>query len=54
VEDGYCVSAFAAQPHDDADLKSQDNRAFLIASQIYALARELRGLRDDMEAKRHA
>lgn len=54
VAGDYCVSAFAAQPHDDAELKDADNRAFLIASQIYALARELRGLRDDMEAKRYA
>ncbi len=46
----YCVDALDNQD-DDLDLKWSDNRAFLIASQIYALARELRGLRDDMEAK---
>ncbi len=45
----YCVSAFAAQPHDDADLKYSDNRAFLIASQIHALAVEVRELRNTME-----
>ncbi len=50
----YCVTAIDTQAHDDDNLKYSDNRAFLIASQIYALARELRGLRDDMEAKRYA
>lgn len=45
----YCVSAFAAQSHDDADLKNEDNRAFLIASQIHALAVEVRELRNTME-----
>ena len=56
ADDLFCVPKFAGGRTgidlNDDDLK--DNRAFLIAGQIYALARELRGLRDDMEAKRYA
>ncbi len=40
--EGFCIAHFGADRHED-------NRAFLIASQIYALARELRGLRNTME-----
>ena len=54
AEGDYCVCALEDQSHDDAELKYADNRAYLLASQIYALARELRGLREDMEALRHA
>lgn len=45
----YCVSAFDEQTHDDWNLKNSDNRAFLIASQIHALAVEVRELRNTME-----
>lgn len=50
----YCVSKIENQIHDDDQLRYDDNRAFLIASQIYALAREVRSLREVMEAHRYA
>lgn len=45
----YCVSAIGDQAHEDDGLKFSDNRAFLIASQIHALAVEVRELRNTME-----
>ena len=49
AEGDYCVSAIEDQGHDELDLKYSDNRAFLIASQIHALAVEVRELRNTME-----
>jgi len=45
----YCVPEFVKQEHEDFELKYSDNRAFLIASQVYALAVEVRSLRSAME-----
>lgn len=45
----YCVDAIGDQSHDDTELKYADNRAFLIASQIHALAVEVRELRNSLE-----
>ena len=47
----YCVPEFGSQEHEytNFELKYSDNRAFLIASQIHALAVEVRSLRNAME-----
>lgn len=48
----YCVPAFADQHHDDLEMKVADNRAFLIASQIHALAVEVGKLHDTLRINR--
>lgn len=48
----YCVPAFADQHHDDLEIKVADNRAFLIASQIHALAVEVGKLHDTLRINR--
>lgn len=54
ASDLFCTPGFGGGKTLTTEVDYADNQAFLIASQIYALAREVRELRNTMENRPHA